>query len=201
MSERRFPIYRTDVRWIYDSDETPEQKAKYHLGDPGEGRFWNSTGWCEMFREEQDTDEMERKAREEWWPKHIDTPSRFGENLKPSAANPSEPTITVKLSHYEEWVCTWFQHETFDDGQTDAEALRSFGDYVHRHAFYQDWPHDDATDADLKARGIEHRVCLMGAEDRWRWSGSGEDGDNNVNTDPPCRCKHCKAQGKVRIGH
>ena len=192
MSERRFPIYRTDVRWIYDSDETPERKAKHHLGDPGEGRGRNSTGWSEMFREEQDTAEMERKAREEWWPEYIDKPSRFGDNAKPSAANPSDLTITVVLERHEEWCCTWFSHWTFDDGQTDAEALTSFQEYVWRYEHMQDYYPGDPP---------EGYLCLMGAEDRWRWTGSGEDGDNNVNTDPPCRCKHCKAQGVIRIGH
>lgn len=192
MSERRFPIYRTDVKWVYDSDEAPERKAKHHLGDPGEGRGRNSTSWSDMFREEQDTAEMERKAREEWWPEYLERPSRFGDNVKPGSLNPSEPTITVTLERHEEWCCTWFSHWTFDDGQTDAEVLASFQEYVWRYADMQNYYPGDAP---------EGYLCLMGAEDRWRWSGSGEDGDNSVNTDPPCRCKHCKAQGKIRIGH
>jgi hypothetical protein len=40
--------------------------------------------------------------------------------------------------------------------------------------------------------------CLMGAEDRWRWSG----GDSYENrTDPPCRCDGCKKAGVIRVDH
>jgi len=39
----------------------------------------------------------------------------------------------------------------------------------------------------------------MGAEDRWRWRGFGDDGKEE--TSAPCRCKACKEQGVVRIAH
>ncbi len=40
-----------------------------------------------------------------------------------------------------------------------------------------------------------------GAEDRYRWCGSDDDGKTNPGIKPPCRCKHCKEQGVIRINH
>ncbi len=40
----------------------------------------------------------------------------------------------------------------------------------------------------------------MGAEDRWRWKGREPNGGDDE-SDPPCRCKFCKKQGIIRIGH
>ena len=201
-TERRFPIYRTSVKWVEDGQMSAEDRArvKWWPNDPGEGRVWNSMNWYEMYREEQDLAELERKAREDWWPEYIDTAPRHGDGQKRSVKNPGEPVIEVVLAYREEWCLDWFQHWTFDDGQTDAEVLQSFHEYVYRHEFYQDWSHDDAATEALRQRGIEHRVCLMGAEDRWRWCGT-VTGAADERTDPPCRCEHCKAQGKIRIGH
>jgi hypothetical protein len=41
----------------------------------------------------------------------------------------------------------------------------------------------------------ENGLCLMGAEDHWRWRGERE-GDP-----PPCRCEGCKKCGFIRINH
>lgn len=140
----------------------------------------NSTGWTEMHREEQDVAEIERETLEEWWPGYVEK--------KLAGKNPGPPTIEVRDIGPESWSITWFEHFTFDDGQTDAEFEASFERFVSRHEFYQDWPFDERSDADVKARGIEHRICLMGAEQRWRWG-------------KVCRCEHCVEQGKVRIAH
>jgi hypothetical protein len=89
---------------------------------------------------------------------------------------------------HDEWCLTWFQHYTFDKGQTDEEVLKSFGDFVYN---YQN--------------GAKRtQSTLMGAEDRWRWKGmSYPDGENaaGIETDPPCRCQYCKEAGVIRIGH
>lgn len=184
----RYPIYSISARWEQDGEHDPEF-PRWHEGLP-EGRIRNSSGLHRMYREDQDLAEIERWARDEWWPDYVAT--------KLADKNPTAPEIEVKLMHRESWCCSWFEHWTFDVGQTDAEALASFERYVRRHEFYQDWPHEVLTDADLKRRGIEYRVCLMGAEDRWRWSGGPGPEDR---TAPPCRCEHCTAQGKLRIGH
>ena len=72
------------------------------------------------------------------------------------------------------WLCIWFSHSTLNTHLTDDELLRSFEQYVCRH--------------EGKSFEQDDFVCLMGAEDRWRWKG-------------PCRCEHCVAQGVVRIDH
>lgn len=199
--EAKYPIYSVDIQWTEDGNEPHPQKNK---PDPGEGRRWNRTGWSEMHREEQDPEALMEKARTEWWPKYLEQPGKVGQ-LPVGERNPNDLTIIVKLTHHETWCQEWFSHFTFDTGQTDAEALRSFAEYVSRHEFYQDWDFkqdDDGRDmAFLKAQGVEHRVILMGAQDRYRWTGSGATGDRNTDSEPPCRCVHCKKQGKIRIGH
>lgn len=80
------------------------------------------------------------------------------------------------------WCLGWFAHWTFAiEGWNDAQYREAFRRYVCKHARYQDFG---------PAWWAEHPEarCLMGAEDEWRWKG-------------PCRCKHCKAQGVVRIDH
>jgi len=97
-----------------------------------------------------------------------------------------------------EWWLSWFQHETFDVGQTNEDALSSFRHYVW-------WAEGQGK---RYVRGEDGNllydlpvVQLMGAEDDWRWCGSEPDGENDARSDPPCRCKHCKRQGLIRIGH
>lgn len=75
--------------------------------------------------------------------------------------------LTAELRLRESWCLTWFSHYTFDDGQSDAEVLASFNRYLIRTSI---------------------KECLMGAEDRWRWS-------------VPCRCEYCKKHGIVKIDH
>lgn len=72
------------------------------------------------------------------------------------------------------WCCGWFQHYTYSIHLTDDELLESFEQYVraHEHKDYQD----------------DEYVCLMGAEDRWRWK-------------DPCRCEHCQERSIVMIDH
>ena len=98
---------------------------------------------------------------------------------------------------YETWVCSWFQHETFDKGQTDKEALWSFEKYVRRHESYQDIDFV----CSLSKEDSKTYVSLMGAEDRWRWRGSNTEQDKEGNSPAPCRCAKCKSAGKIRIDH
>lgn len=166
--EQAYPIWSITINWSQDGKHDPEYPKRYK--DLPEGRIPNGTQYYKMYKEE-DADVM-KDAKESW------------EKLKAKedVINPSEPTYNVKLVRHETWCLTWFQHWTFDTGQTDAEALESFDRFVSR-------------------MQNEPECCLMGAEDRWRWTGNGDDGDNHVDTPPPCRCKHCKEQGVIRIGH
>lgn len=181
--EATYPIYRISARWEQDG-EHDDGYPKWSEGLP-EGRIWNSTGGMDrMFREDQDLDELRRWAVEEWWVGYVEN--------KLADKNVGEPEITVEFSHRETWCLSWFEHWTFDVGQTDAEALDSFQCYVDRYAHMQDFYPGDPP---------EGYQCLMGAEDRWRWTGAAPDGASDTRSEPPCRCEHCKAQGKIRIGH
>ena len=201
--DTRYPIYSITARFVQDGDYPPEERArmKWWPNDPGQGRIWNSVHHTKMYREDPGQAEVGRWAREDWWPKARDQERRVVPGKAIADDHPGEPIFEVVLTHHESWCCSWFEHYTFDVGQSDAETLASFGEYVDRHAFYQDWPHGDDTDHELKRCGIEHRVCLMGAEDRWRWCGATPDGAAETRSAPPCRCEHCKAQGVLRIGH
>lgn len=108
--------------------------------------------------------------------------------------------LEIDYLFHETWCLSWFQHWTFDVGQTDRQALSSFQQYVNRHRWYQDLPLEETERVEEE---LGHKkICLMGAEDRWRWKGS-EDGSNEhaKETDPPCRCEYCQEQGVLRIAH
>lgn len=187
--DRRYPIYRIRMQWTEDGVRDGERPA-WWPDDPGEGRVWNGTEWYEMYREEQDTETLVCTIRDKWWPQYCEVKS---------PQNPSTPRIHAEYSHRESWCPGWFQHWTFDDAQADIVALESFDRYVARHTFYQQWyPWDEEADQALARRGVEKRIVLMGAEDRWRWR-AGKNDDEYA--PPPCRCEHCRAQGKIRINH
>ena len=112
--------------------------------------------------------------------------------------NPGEFAVSVTLSHYDTWACGWFSHYTFRDRFGDpADVLRDFDDYVDRVQRAQE-PYGDGPDS-IKAYEADTGkpwICLMGAEDRWRWSGE-EMGDRIA----PCRCSDCEKAGVWRITH
>lgn len=82
--------------------------------------------------------------------------------------------IEVRLRFHETWRGGWFCHDTFNTHLSDDELRASFDQFVER-----------MLPLTLKE---PPEYCLMGAEERWRWQG-------------PCRCKHCQANGRVRIDH
>lgn len=173
----KYPIYRVGVHWI--EDKVAEQ-LPWWPSDPGEGRAWDSTSFSRMYKEDPGAEEVERWAREEWWPTYA------AERQHPIH---DPPTIKIESVRHETWNLTWFQHETFDIGQTDAEALASFERYVRRYEDMQDF---------YPGEMPEGYLCLMGAEDRWRWRAIS---DPDEYAPAPCRCEHCKKQGKIRIAH
>lgn len=169
MTDRKFAIYSFSVRFTQDGGKSGDRDA-----DLPEGRIRNSVHTTRMYREDPGIEEAERWARDEWWPEYLKQEPRF-EGMKPvGELNPADMTFEVKHDRDEEWAGGWFGHWTFDDGQTDAEVLESFEQFVRR------------MQRMIREEGHE-AYCLMGAEDRWRWK--------------LCRCEHCKAQGVIRIDH
>lgn len=188
MDDPRYPIYSVGVQWTQDgSDSNPRN---WWPTNPGEGRIWNQCAMSKMLREPCDPSELQREFRENWWPVYIANDLRGQPPI--ATLRPRDVSIRVSDARFETWCLTWFEHFTFDIGQSDEEALASFERYVRRYDWMQDYPYDN------RPKGY---LCLMGAEDRWRWHGAGKNGERDARTDPPCRCKHCKEQGVIRIGH
>ena len=176
--EQAYPIWRISARWSHEGEHRPDC-PKWHENLP-EGRVWDATSFYKMFREEVTVSVVEATARE-WW---------LYPNEK-KGDKPADPVIILSFLRHETWCLSWFQHWTFDVGQSDEEALSSFSRFVDR---MEELNRRETT----HENGIEHPAyCLMGAEERWRWRGDPRKPDSP----PPCRCEFCKEQGVLRIGH
>jgi hypothetical protein len=176
-----YPIYSFHIKWQEDRDGEPSE----YDDTTGclDGKVWNSVQYYDMFNLEYDHNALQIIGVE-YFMKQI---LKHREHLQPLP-----DIIEVKFVEYETWVLKWFAHETFDVGQTDEEALRSFEQYVAR---YQ---------KQVKAgRPLvnQTRYLLMGAEDRHHWHGQEPDGSNENYSRPPCRCPHCKERGVLTISH
>ena len=175
--EKAYPIYSFKLKWYEDgNDEGNKNLSK----DLPAGKIWNATNFKKMFKKEQ-SDEKLIFFIIEWW-------NGLVVKEKLSKKNPSIPVIKIKLIDREVWCKEWFQHYTFDIGQTNQEVLNSFQKYV---------------DRQIKALRIQKKdiSSLMGAEERWRWHGNEPEGDSTTRSEPPCRCKSCEEQGILRIAH
>jgi len=177
MDDPVYPIYRVEVRWEQDG-EHDENYPSRHQGLP-KGRIWNGSSFYRMYREDPGGDKVLSDIQE-WW-------DGYKEN-KLDGKGPGDPEITVAEPFHETWCLSWFEHWTFDDGRSDEEFLASFERYVRRYEHLQTYSVDIP----------DGYRCLMGAQDRWRWKARPAPRDESP---PPCRCEHCRAQGKVRIGH
>lgn len=175
--EQAYPIYQFSAKWHYPNPEI--QHGNWIEGLP-EGRAWNFANFQKMYKEEPKEGDLNFFIIN-WWQKYV---VDKGLNNKDC----STPILTVTFVENETWCIEWFQHYTFDTGQTNEEALLSFSKFVDRKQLL------------IYQKG-ESAYCLMGAEERWRWRGAAPGGARNDESNPPCRCKHCKEQGVLRIGH
>lgn len=90
----------------------------------------------------------------------------------------------------------WFGHATRPEGRDDSTIMAHFNEYVDWvEALNEKEPHRNIGTEEKPVWHRTDRICLMGAEDRWRWRGETDDDP------PPCRCKGCTASGLVRIRH
>jgi len=187
-NDRVFPIYSFSAIWEEDvpKDTTDETRASQwfqgSIAGLPEGRRRNSTAGDRGFKGPLTVEDIETEKAA-----YV---ARLFESEKIAAANPSNGVAKIELRWWESWWLTWFEHVTFDLGQSNDEALLSFEWHVDR----------------ITRRNQEHGLDwegrdLMGAEDRWRWHGSEPDGKPDTRSDPPCRCKFCKAAGLIKIGH
>ena len=146
------------------------------------------SGW--IYRKDPGLDVV-RERLAEVWKNYLLNPKSNG--FVP--VDPRDVELIIERQEPEEWVLTWFCHQTPDVDQSNQEVLESFENFLTRKGVRLNYGYDP-----YNCSGSQHDdYCAMGAEDRWRWSGvSGENGER---TDPPCRCDGCKKAGMVRINH
>jgi hypothetical protein len=192
--EKAYPIFRVSFNWAEDGECYKckgEDKNCPVCKDLGEGRMSNGTSMDNMYEGEKTVEEVTKEMKV-WW-------EEYKERNKGKMKNPTDIDIKVEFMEYETWVQEWFAHRTFDKGQTDDEILTSFEKFVtrkeHVNETESEWVEFETSTKEGATGYMQDKYCLMGAEDRWRWKAD-KDGTN-----PPCRCKHCKEQGIVRIGH
>lgn len=167
--ELAYPIYQITFEWINKNNRK------------------DSTNWMIMLRNELTDKEQQEKL------------IQYSEQLMKQYPNAKCMIGNMKFVRYETWCLQWFNHYTFDIGQTDQEVLESFERFVRRmeKMNLQNGHQINSPNYDLP-NWRETYHCLMGAEDRWRWYG----GDSYENrTKPPCRCEGCKQAGVIRINH
>ena len=169
-----YPIYHVSLKWL-KQDGTP-----------------NGTSGDVMLREPNAT-EINRVAFA--WLKQA---------VEKDGVDPTSIDVTIELKLWEEWCLTWFSHYTFDIGQSDAEALESFEDYVCRTMAYN---RRNQIRVEMEGGDFFYRdpICLMGAEDRWRWTaradGTSMIGCGESSGTAPCRCEACREAGVLRVDH
>ena len=183
----KWPIFSGWIRYEYTVLED-DYFAREGESQPGD-RARDSIHWMRwMYREEPRWSDLFLRIAEAWaYALFCETRSSFTGRYE---RHPKPLLWGVRYEGRRHWCPGWFEHWTFDIGRSDEEVLLSFSDYV------------DAVERENAGRTIDDPgyIVLMGAEDRWRWSGT-KDGSPDYRTDPPCRCIHCRAQGVVRIGH
>lgn len=180
---KTYPVYEIKVSWVQAGDHDPKY-PNMHKGLRA-GRIRNSTELIRMYQTEKTLAELFDETME-WWGKY--KKEKLGDKA------PSKLKIKIKTMEPETWCMSWFSHWTFDTGQTDEEALKSFHEFVERKEAL------NVHNGHMRNEriGIMPFYCSMSANDRWRWSGKTDTGEP---TNPPCRCKHCKERGIISIDH
>jgi hypothetical protein len=169
--EQIYPIYRVSAKWSVDIGD---RKTTMPTDGLPKGRMWNHNGWYEMPKRVATIESIIEKTVEDWWPGY----------QKKQKGNLDDLSVSVEFIRWEVWCPGWFSHWTHDLDLDDGKVLLSFSRYVER----------------AQRNGFPE--SLMGADDRYRWSGRtlGK-GDDDEQTDPPCRCPCCKDRGVITIGH
>jgi hypothetical protein len=142
----------------------------------------NGTCFDRMLKEEVHEAEFPA-AIEEWWKCYLE-----GYLAKyPDRVILERTKGTVKDLGRFAWCLTWFSHFTYNTWLDDDEILASFENYV-REVTRHNEVHGHFDNMMTNKDDRDSYICLMGAEDRFRWKG-------------PCRCEHCQTAGVVRIDH
>lgn len=183
--ETAYPIFTFSAKF---TQKALENAADWQTKDQPEGRQWNGTSSFGVFYKEEVSEKTLQKDLEKWWEKikaHYESEKGY-EDIQ-------DVELSFKYEINETWIFEWFCHCIPDVGQSDEEVLDSFRKYIFRV--------EDLNEKLRREQGCSHYqtpkggICLMGAEDRWRWRG-----ENDVRG-VPCRCKGCKDSGIIRINH
>lgn len=173
--DRAYWIYYISSHWRY---RAPNDEKYPTWAPDAEGLRPNGSATVLAFKTEQTDEQLQECA------------ARHAESICEHEAERGRLevkglTMKVCLMARAEWWEKWFNHFTFDVGQSDEEVLRSFSDYV---AWVQGLQEGG------RVPSGHPLACLMGAEDRWRWKGA----DGGI---APCRCEGCKKNGLIGINH
>lgn len=79
--------------------------------------------------------------------------------------------LEVSFVGFRVWLPGWFHHTSLNIYPSEAEAFESFEKYV----------------GENMIKHTRDEICLMGAEDRWRWR--------------YCGCNECRRRGQTLITH
>lgn len=208
---RTYPIYHINVGFVRDDVETPKDNEPLWLQEDNikarkdlpKGRIRDNISYTSvMFQFSPNL----LILRDQYQQTALDGITIKLERKNWPDVHPSDFEVFIEFKYYEEWCLRWFNHYTFDYGQSDAEVLESFRQYVSRtkkknqKKGYKVYDSDGRNIIELHIEdGFWHESnCLMGAEDNWRWSGDNKNGER---TKPPCRCAGCKKNGIIMINH
>ena len=109
MNEKTYPIYTFSAKWHQDETEYSKWEEKSELP---QGRVWNvMASFYKMYKTEQPQHSLDLYILK-WWDNCV-------VNKATNITNPSTPILKAEYKEHETWVLTWFQHETFDVGQSN----------------------------------------------------------------------------------
>lgn len=170
--EKALSIYRTTA--VYSRDDQPKPSTHIH-------RFMVRPG-------EEDTLANAEDRAHGVWENYLDQKIRHGEfagrtNIE---ANLQYLQMDTVFERSDTWLLTWFSHYTLNAHLSDSLLQQSFHNYVERVGRFNVSNGHRAFDSVLENKAPF--MCLMGAEDRWRWRG-------------PCRCDECVKLKLTRIDH
>lgn len=192
----RYAIYRASAtyhRELMSYDLSGNRDISQRCDGLARHRIRDRTDWHGWIYREDPGLDVVRENTSKVWGRYISDPaSQRLPDFVPR--EPRDVEFFAECVEHEEWVLTWFSHQTFDVGQSDAEVLSSFQRFLDRKGVRM----SDRYGHSHYDRG-DDGYCAMGADDRWRWAGALDDQGNM--TTPPCRCAGCKKVGMIRINH
>lgn len=167
-TEKTYPIFKVNIDLVVDGEHDPKYPA-WSEGLP-EGRVRDRIYTVTGFPQEPTADEIRQRLdaiREQSLDRDRGCALPKLRDLHPEITSES-----IVYDRHDTWIDSWFSHYTFNTELSDGELLASFEQYVNSHL----------------SEHYAGEICLMGAEDQWRWKG-------------PCRCDACQKLGIVKIDH